>query len=282
MNSGLKDKVVLMTGASGGIGRALARGFGAEGSQLVLSGHSQLQKLQSWTAEQPFADRALVVGADVSQASDVEQLFAAAKERFGRVDVCLANAGVWPTEDCPLATMTPERLARTVSVNLLGSAHTARSFLATLQDTGPRSDGHGAALIFTGSTAGRFGERDHSDYAMAKAGLNGLLMTLKNEIVSLDPFGRVNMIEPGWTVTHMARPALAVPGTITKVVSTMPLRQLGRAKDIASTALWLASPLLARHVTGQIVTVAGGMEGRVLWSPDDISEAAVRQRLEED
>lgn len=282
MDSGLIDKVVVITGASGGIGRAMAEAFGAEGCRLVLSGNSQIDSLRSWTDGQPFAERALVVGADVSRAPDVEALFAAAAERFGRVDVCLANAGIWPVDDTPLAAMPADRLRRTVEVNLLGAAHTARSFLATLSATGPRDDGHGAALIFTGSTAGRFGERCHADYALAKAGLVGLLMTLKNEIVAIDAFGRVNMIEPGWTVTHMARPALSRPGTISKVVATMPLRQLGRAKDIAACALWLASPLLARHVSGQTLTVAGGMEGRLLWSEQDISEDAVRQRLDED
>ena len=282
MDSGLKDKIVLITGASGGIGRAMAEAFGAEGCQLVLSGRTQLDKLRHWTAEQPFSDRTLGVGANVAEASEVEALFAAARERFGRVDVCLANAGIWPVEDTPLAAMSAERLQHTVSVNLLGAAYTARSFLATLSDSGPRSDGQGAVLIFTGSTAARFGERHHCDYSLSKAGLSGLVMTLKNEIVAIDPFGRVNMVEPGWTVTHMARPALSQEGVISKVVATMPLRQLARAKDIAASALWLASPLLARHVTGQTMTVAGGMEGRVLWNQGDISEDAIRERLDHD
>jgi 3-oxoacyl-[acyl-carrier protein] reductase len=282
MDSGLRDKVVVITGASGGIGRALAESFGAEGCRLVLSGHSQIDSLATWTEQQPFRDQALVVGADVADPAAVDALFAAAVERFGRVDVCLANAGMWAPEYTPLACMDPARLLRTVEVNLLGSAHTARSFLATLADTGPRDDGQGAALVFTGSTAGRFGEKGHADYALAKAGLTGLVMTLKNEIVAIDPYGRVNLIEPGWTVTHMVRPALAQPGTIQRVVATMPLRQLGRAADIARTALWLASPRLARHVSGQVITVAGGMEGRLLWDADEVDEGAVRDRLDQD
>jgi len=282
MDSGLRDKVVVITGASGGIGRALAESFGAEGCRLVLAGHTQLDSLAAWTEQQPFRDEACLVGADVADPDAVDALFAAGVERFGRVDVCIANAGIWPRDDTPLGSMDPARLRRTVEVNLLGAAHTARSFLATLTDTGPRDDGHGAALVFTGSTAGRFGEKGHADYALAKAGLTGLVMTLKNEIVSIDPFGRVNLIEPGWTVTHMARPALEQPGTIRRVVATMSLRQLGRAKDIARTALWLASPRLARHVSGQVITVAGGMEGRLLWDAEDVDEEAVRNRLGED
>ena len=80
----------------------------------------------------------------------------------------------------------------------------------------------------------------------------------------------------------MARPALSNPGTIAGVVRTMPLRQLARAKDIAATALWLASPRLARHVSGEVVTVAGGMEGRVRWEQGDVDEDAVRARLEQE
>ncbi len=76
----------------------------------------------------------------------------------------------------------------------------------------------------------------------------------------------------------MARPALNVPGNVARAVGTMPLRQLARAADIARTALYLASPVLSRHVTGQTVTVAGGMEGRALWTDDDIDEDAIRNR----
>ena len=108
------------------------------------------------------------------------------------------------------------------------------------------------------------------------------MTTLKNEIVDLDPFARVNMIEPGWTATHMARPALEQPGHIARAVRTMPLRQIGRAADIARTALYLASPQMARHVTGQVLTVAGGMEGRTLWETESIDEDAIRERLRQD
>jgi 3-oxoacyl-[acyl-carrier protein] reductase len=282
MDLGLTDKVVFITGASGGIGRALAEAFGAEGSSLVLGGHTRLDELQGWLADQPFADRALAVACDVTDDVAVDRAFTLSVERFGRVDCCLANAGVWPVADEPLAAMDPARLRSTVETNLVGAALTARSFLATVARSGPRPDGHGASLVFTGSTAGRFGEREHSDYALAKAGLVGLVQSLKHELVDLDPYGRVNMVEPGWTVTHMARPVLDQPGVITRVVATMPLRQLARAKDIAATCLSLCSPALSRHVTGQVLTVAGGMEGRLRWQPDEVDEDAVRDRLRQD
>jgi 3-oxoacyl-[acyl-carrier protein] reductase len=281
MDLQLSDKVVLVTGASGGIGRALAEAFAAEGARLVLHGHDHAEDLEAWRARQPWAERALTATGDVSDPGAMEAVVTAGTERWGRLDVAIANAGIWIPGDVGLATLDTERIRRTMDVNLFGSFWTARAFLAALATAGPRADGHGACLIFIGSTAGRFGEKGHSDYAASKAGLYGLVRTLKNEIVDLDPFGRVNMIEPGWTVTHMARPALEQPGALERVVTTMPLRQLARAADIARTAVVIASPYASRHLTGQVVTVAGGMEGRTLWSPDDVDAAAIRRRIAE-
>jgi len=282
MDTGLAGKVVFVTGASGGIGRAMAEAFGAEGARLALGSHRHTEELERWIDGQPWRESALSAGADVADADAMTAAVDRVLDRFGRLAVCIANAGIWPPEDRPPHTLDEARVRNTVEVNLLGATWTARAFLRGLSRTGPRDDGHGASLVLVGSTAGRFGERGHCDYALSKAGLAGLVHTLKHEIVDLDPFGRVNMIDPGWTVTHMARPALSEPGRIASIVRTMPLRQLGRAADVARTALWLASPTLARHVTGQIVTVAGGMDGRVRWEADAVDEDAVRRRLEQE
>jgi 3-oxoacyl-[acyl-carrier protein] reductase len=273
---------VLVTGASGGIGRALVSTFAAEGAQVVCLGYRGFDSLRMWLAEQPFAERCLALEADVRASEELEEAFAAALERFGRVDAAVANAGRWPAADVPFHAMDPDRVRRTVEVNLLGAAWTARAFLETLARKGPRDDGHGAGLVFIGSTAGRFGERDHADYAMAKAGLVGLVRSLKNEIVRLDPYGRVNLVEPGWTATHVERPTLHDPDAVRRVTSTMALRQLGRADDVARAVAWLVSPTASRHVTGQTITVAGGMEGRRLWDDRDIDVAHVHARLAPD
>jgi 3-oxoacyl-[acyl-carrier protein] reductase len=279
MDLALQDKVVWITGASGGIGRALAQVFAGEGARLALHGNAGFESLRAWLAEQPWKGRAMTVRADVRDAQALERCAAEIRERFGRLDACIANAGKWPSEHQELHELAPERLRDTLEVNLLGALFTARAFLGTLRASGPRPDGHGAALVFVGSTAGRFGERGHVDYSVAKAALHGAVKSLKNEIVQLDPYGRVNAVEPGWTVTHMARPALSRPGHVERAVRTMALRQLARATDVARTCAWLASPTAAAHVSGEIVSVAGGMEGRVLWDGDEIDRAAILARV---
>jgi 3-oxoacyl-[acyl-carrier protein] reductase len=281
MDLGLQDKVAFISGASGGIGRAVARTLAAEGAYVALHGHRQWDALNEWLSQQAWSDRALAVQADVTDAGEVDSALRSVEEHWGRVDVCVANAGIWPPGDVPLIELEEERVREVVGVNLLGAVWTARAFMKTLARSGPREDGEGAALVFTGSTAGRFGERGHADYAASKAGLVGLMLTLKNEIVALDPFARVNVVEPGWTMTELARESVSSPDTVTGVVQTMPMRQIARAEDIARTIAFLASPTAARHVSGQVVTVAGGMEGRVLWEPEQVDPTAVLRRLDE-
>jgi 3-oxoacyl-[acyl-carrier protein] reductase len=277
---GLTNKIVLITGASGGIGRALAEAFAEEGARVGLVGHRHHEELETWRDAQSWRDRSVVISADVRHPLEMVAAVDSLITTWGRVDVCVANAGIWTPPSLGLHEVPEERIRETLEVNLLGSLWTARAFLGGLARTGPSDDAQGASLVFTGSTAGRFGEAGHADYSASKAGLTGLVRSLKNEIVHIDPFGRVNMVEPGWTVTHMARPALEEPGVIAKVTSTMPVRQLARAADIARAILWISSPLAARHVSGEILTVSGGMEGRLQWSAADIDEAAVRKRAQ--
>lgn len=278
MDLELAGKAVFVTGASGGIGRALALEFAREGARLALVGNDGFDGLARWLSEQPFSD-AIALKADTTDSRSIEAAMDAAVARFGRVDVVVANAGRWTPEHALLHRASEERIRRNLEINLVGSILTARAFFRVLEASGPREDGHGASLTFIGSTAGRFGEKGHAEYAAGKAGLVGVVRTLKNEIVDLDPYGRVNMVEPGWTVTHMARPALQEPGVISRVVRTMPLRQLGRALDVARSVVFLSSPAASRHTSGEIVSIAGGMEGRTLWNPEQIDESAIRARV---
>lgn len=276
MDLGLEGRVVWITGASGGIGRALARTFHGEGASLLLSAHSRTGELEQ-LAQREFGERAIVVTTDVRSPDSCEAAVAAGRARFGRVDVAVANAGVWPSPDEPLHRAGVDRLRATIETNLLGSMFTARAWAAGLEADGPHPDGGGAALVLIGSTAGRFGERDHADYAAAKAGLVGLCRSLKNELPRLDPAARVNLIEPGWTVTEMAREALEDDDAVRRALETMALARLGRADDVARAAAFLASPRAAAHLTGQTLTVAGGMEGRRLRDGAELDPEAIRR-----
>jgi 3-oxoacyl-[acyl-carrier protein] reductase len=252
---GLAGKVAFVTGASGGIGEELVRAFVGEGARVVAA------------SRRPVAasEGVLPVTADVRDPAALAAAMDAAVAAFGRVDVCVANAGVWPPESLPLDAVSEARVREVVETDLLGAMWTARAFLASLRRTGPRTDGQGAALIFIGSTAGRFGEAGHAEYSASKAALRGLTLALKNEIVGIDPWARVNLVDPGWTVTPMAEESLRASGQIDTITRTMALRRVAATADVASAVLFFASPTMARHVTGEALTIAGGMEGRVLW-----------------
>jgi 3-oxoacyl-[acyl-carrier protein] reductase len=255
MDLGLGDKVIFITGADGGIGSELTRAFLAEGARVVACSRRGVEA----------RERVLPVRADVRRPDELEAAMSAAVAAFGRVDVCVANAGVWPPEALRLDELPEARVREVVETDFLGSLWTARAFAAALSRTGPRPDGQGASVVFIGSTAGRFGEAGHADYSASKAALRGLTLSFKNEIVRIDPWARVNLVDPGWTVTPMARATLAASGQIEAVTRTMPLRRVGSPEDVAAAVLFFASPVMARHVSGEALTIAGGMEGRVLW-----------------
>jgi len=122
-------------------------------------------------------------------------------------------------------------------------------------------------LVLVASTAAIFGEAGNADYAAAKSAIAyGLARSLKNEIAQIAPRGRVNVVAPGWTVTPMTAGHLEADA-VARATATMPLRKVAEAEDIAAAIVWAASPVAAGHVTGQIITVASGMEGRLLNDP---------------
>ena len=249
METGLAGKRVLVTGASGGIGSACARAFAAEGATVVVHYHQGRDRAEALAAELGGAP---VVGADLTDEDDVEQLF----DQAGRLDVCAAVAGAWPSGDVPVWELSLERWLATLAANLTASFLTARGFLRQLD-----SDG---ALILVGSTAGIFGEAGHADYAAAKSAiLGGLLLSLKNEVVRKKLLARVNAVAPGWTESPMTRGHVSEEH-VRRLSRTMALRKVAQPVDVAAQVVVLASPVLSGHVTGQVVTVAGGMEGRVL------------------
>jgi 3-oxoacyl-[acyl-carrier protein] reductase len=256
MDTGLAGKRVLVTGASGGIGAACAKAFAAEGSRVAVHYHRGRERAEAVAAE---LDEAFLVQADLTREDEVERLFGEARAELGGIDVCAAVAGVWPEEDVPVWRLPLERWEATLRSNLTATFLTARGFLREVERQGDGS------LVVIGSTAGIFGEAGHSDYAAAKSAIVvGLLLSLKNEVVRVAPRARVNAVCPGWTVSPMTRSTLEDPAVLDRATQTMALRKAAEPEDIARQVIALASDEISGHVTGQVVVVAGGMEGRLL------------------
>jgi 3-oxoacyl-[acyl-carrier protein] reductase len=248
METGLSGMRVLVTGASGGIGSACARAFAAEGCEVVVHWHHGRERAETVAEE----TGGTAVQADLTDEGSVAELF----EQAGRLDVCAAVAGVWPREDTPVWELPLERWRATLDANLTATFLTARGFLQQLEGDG--------ALVLVGSTAGLVGEAGHADYAAAKSAiLAGLLLSLKNEAVRRSPGVRVNAVAPGWTESPMTR-GFVSEEQVRLVSRTMALRKVATPEDVAAQVVALASPAVSGHVTGQVVTVAGGMEGRVV------------------
>ncbi len=275
METGLANKVIVVTGASGGIGSAIARKFAAEGAHLVLHCRSNVATAKQLQRELG-AVRSIIVRADLTKESEVVRLFRDAKKHFGRVDTLVANAGSWETRDVPLHEMSLRQWRHTQDAVLTSAFLCAREFLKLVAK---QKRGN---LTFIASTAGVFGEAWHADYAAAKAAMAfGLTRTLKNEIARIAPVtkdycgGRVNCVCPGWTVVPRTAGKLKDVGVVRRVTATRALPQIGRPDDIANAVVYLSSDVLARHVTGETMVVAGGMEGRLLWQPGEIDPKLV-------
>jgi 3-oxoacyl-[acyl-carrier protein] reductase len=251
METGLARKGVLVTGGSGGIGAACVGAFRGEGARVVAHYHQGRERADAVGAD-------AIVGGDLRREDDVERVFTEAREALGRIEVCAAVAGVWPQEDVPVWELSLERWEETLRANLTSAFLTARAFLREVE-----RNRHGS-LVLIGSTAGLVGEAGHADYAAAKGALlSGLLLSLKNEITRIAPAARVNAVAPGWTESPMTRGHVD-PDAVRRVTRTMALRKIAQPEDVARQVVVLASDELSGHVTGQVVVVAGGMEGRTL------------------
>ncbi|KAJ7249418.1 NAD-P-binding protein [Mycena rebaudengoi] len=245
MDLGLQDVHVLVTGASGGIGLEVVR---AKVTAHYNSNASSLDALAQ---------------ADLAVEEDVARLFSGSTS-LGAVQVAVINHGFWPTADEPVAEMSLERWRSTMDTNLTSSFLVSREYLRQLESASDDVKSK-ASILFVGSTAGKYGEAGHADYAASKSALMyGFTLTLKNEIVKIAPKGRVNCVGPGWTKTPKKEDTLNNPAILYRVLATTPLKKVATPQDIANQILCLSSPTLSGHVTGQVVMVEGGMEGRLL------------------
>jgi 3-oxoacyl-[acyl-carrier protein] reductase len=275
METGLRDQVVLITGASGGIGSGIAKKFAEEGARLVLHYRAGKNRVTALQRELRHTE-SLTVRADLSKESEARRAFERAVLRFGRIDTLVADAGSWETREVPINQMSTTQWRQTTDGVATATFFTVREFLRLVQR---QKQGN---LTLIASTAAVFGEAGHADYAAAKAAIAyGLTRSLKNELVKLAPHtqhycgGRVNCVCPGWTLVPRLASKLADGKTIRKVTATMALPQLARPEDIANAVVFLSSDKLARHITGQILVIAGGMEGRQIWEPDQVNTTII-------
>lgn len=255
MQTGLENAAVLVTGGAGGIGEAICLAFAAEGARVGVHYHSSREAAEALASKVG----GIAVGGDLANPGEVEAVFASTIDSLGGLDVCVANAGWYPGDDVPIWDVSLDRWQATIDRNLTVAFLTARGFLGHAATTGKGS------LIFTGSTAGVFGEAGSADYAAAKAALSsGFMLSLKNEAARIGDGVRVNTVAPGWTITPKRAEAGVDPAHVERATTTMARKQLATPDDVAKQIVILASDELSGHQTGQVVVVAGGMEGRVI------------------
>jgi len=251
----LANKTALITGGSSGIGPATARVFLQEGARIAIIGRSKT-KLDA-VAHTLGAD-VLAIQADVADSESLEQAVATTVERFGKLDVVFANAGI--AELSPLGRTSLETFERVIRTNLTAVFFTVQAALPHLRD--------GASIILNGSVHAVLGIPGWSAYAAAKGGIRTMTRNLASELA---PRGiRVNQVTPGGTKTPLWSPLAptddAMTAVETRIARGTPLRRMSEADEIAKAALYLASDDAA-NVTATEIVVDGGTTGAPYGAP---------------
>ncbi len=243
----LDGKTALVTGATRGIGRAIALKYASEGADVAFTYRSQHEAAESLAAEiEAFGVRAKAYASDAASYDDAHAVVDDVKALFGRIDVLVCNAGV--TRDGLMMRMDENQWDTVISNNL----KSAYNFIHACTPVMARQ--RGGSIICMSSVVGLSGNAGQCNYAASKAGLIGLVKSLAKE---MGPRGiRANCIAPGFIATDMTS---ALPETMkTEWEKQIPLRRGGTPEDVAGVALFLASDL-AGYVTGQVLNCCGGM-----------------------
>lgn len=248
----LEGKVALITGGSRGIGAATMRMFVEAGARVFFNyekAEAQAAKLVRECGEAKCA----AMQCNLQGTETAQELVAGCVQRFGRLDILVANHGVWPPEPASIDQMTDEQWRRTVAINLDSVFGLVKHSVREMRKVaGLKSPCH---VVLVSSTAGQRGEAFHADYAATKGALISMVKGLAAELAPDHIY--VNCVAPGWVQTDMSQPALDDPKTAKQVFSTIPLGRVGTPEEIAAPILFLCTPL-AGFITGEVFNVNGG------------------------
>jgi 3-oxoacyl-[acyl-carrier protein] reductase len=239
----LKGRTALVTGASGGIGGAIARALAAQGARVALSG-TRVEALEALRVE--IGDAAVAVPGDLGDPAATDRLFADAEKALGQVDILVNNAGL--TRDGLAMRMKDEDWQKVLDVNLSAGFRLARSAMRGMMKR------RWGRIVGITSIVGVTGNPGQANYAAAKAGMIGMSKALAQELASRNI--TVNCVAPGFIATAMTD-ALAAPQR-ERLLQSIPAGRLGQVGDVAAAVVYLASEEAA-YVTGQTLHVNGGM-----------------------
>lgn len=241
----LRSQVAVVTGASRGIGRAIALELASYGANVVVNYASSSQAAEELASEISSAGgEAIPLQADVSQASEVDTLFNTVLEKFNRIDILVNNAGI--TRDTLLLRMKPEDWQAVINLNLTGV------FLCTRAVSKSMLKKRSGRIINIASVAGQMGNPGQANYSAAKAGVIGLTKTLAKEFASRGI--TVNAVAPGFIETDMTSNLQSE-----EILKAIPLARYGKPEEIAGMVRFLAADSAAAYITGQVFNVDGGM-----------------------
>jgi NAD(P)-dependent dehydrogenase (short-subunit alcohol dehydrogenase family) len=249
----LPGRVVLVTGASRGIGAAVAAGFAAAGAQVVLAARDDTALRRQVNTIAAAGGQAVALPVDVTREESVAALLDGIRERFGRLDAAVNNAAGGGRPPTPLADWGTEDFDSALAVNLRGTFLCMKHELRLMLTPSAGGAARAAAIVNMSSTAGERGVAGLAGYTASKYGVGGL-----TRVAALDYAGhgvRVNAIAPGPVLTDQL--AAAGPVAQQRVAAAVPLGRIGSVDDVVAAALWLCSDA-SSFVTGTVLTVDGG------------------------
>jgi len=249
----LSGKVALISGGSRGIGAATVRMFSAAGAKVAFS-YRSAQAQADALVEECGGDICCAFCVDLNKPEAARNLVRQAVERFGRLDILVANHGVWPAADVPIDEMSDEQWRSTLSTNLDGVFGLVK-YSAAQMKAQDRSGGAAGHIVLISSTSGQRGEAFHCDYSASKGALISMVKSLAAELAPDEIY--VNCVAPGWVDTDMSAETLKDPKSGEEILHTIPLGRVGRPEEIAAPILFLCTEY-ASFITGEIFNVNGG------------------------